>query len=236
MSCLHRSPQAWKVGSGKGKNPLGIPTFCVACDPHVQRVLKRFWSQPRQTFFKKQKPGNNKTCFKSKQRVFLWYYWALTFQKAQGPNPAKLISHNCAMFYNAVWTHALWEQTTNKPPLAGRNDVGLTDGDKPKWGKETGSLCGRPKRPRLRVLLYALPSVEEMLALWRLLPGSTISGGRRKVSCFVPLLWKWQKRGLNQIEKTEWQAELGWFGLLSLRQRPVQIVEHLTVHGYIEAL
>lgn len=56
-------------------------------------------------------------------------------------------------------------QTTNKPPLARLNDLGLTDGDMPKWGKETGSLSGLPELPWLCVSFCGLPSVEEMLAL-----------------------------------------------------------------------
>lgn len=76
-------------------------------------------------------------------------------------------------------------QTTNRPPLATHNDGGLTDGDKPKWGEGDGI----PQRAMLTAAaLHAsdvLPSAEEMLNPWRLLPSSAISSRRRKVSCWV---------------------------------------------------
>lgn len=78
--------------------------------------------------------------------------------------------------------HFMWAgQTTNKPPLAAPNDGGLTDGDKPKWGEGDGIPLWVTLTAAALQASAALPSVAEMLALWRLLPSSAISSGSSKV-------------------------------------------------------
>lgn len=108
-------------------------------------------------------------------------------------------------------------RTTNKPPLAAHNDGGLTDGDKPKWGEGDGLPWRATLTAAVLHVSDALPSSEEMLNPWRLLPSSAISSMRRKVSRWVlKTSHSCKKRGVKKKKKrfkSDGKFEFcGWFG------------------------
>lgn len=172
-----------KLGSGKeGKKPLEsplsvwpLPMFLLRFDWSLSRSSEWSWAIIRLVLKANTENGCGTLSVKVLKKLKAW-------------KQIELISHNHSTFQlGPMNTFHFMKvgQTTNKPPLATHNDGGLTDGDKPKWGEGDGiSRRAMLKAAALHVS-DALPSAEETLNPWRLLPSSTISRRRRKVSRWV---------------------------------------------------